>query len=450
MPQTLQLGQLGTLRTRRFDLVVLEGPDAGLRFEGLTPPVVIGTGEGAGVRLSDPAVSRIHARIERGTQGLLLADHSSTNGTQLGAHPILQAFLGDQDVVGVGRTKLQVHVGERAELVPLSDQTRFGPLLGASAAMRALFAMLERLCRVDTPVLVRGETGVGKELVARALHEQGRRAEGPFVTFDCGAVAPNLVESDLFGHAKGAFTGAEGPRLGAFVEADGGTLFLDEIGELPLGLQPKLLRVLETRRLKPLGSDEEVSVNVRVVSATHRDLASMVNEGSFREDLFFRLAVFPLEVPPLRDRREDLGLLTQHFLEQALRGLVDGPIAAPDAATARLLERLPLTGNVRELRNLVERAVVLADLDEARAGRLADALRMSASLGRRADPPPTGLEDAKKAFERSYLVELVRRHGRNRQTAADEAGVHPKSLGRLLRRHGLTDLDPEDLDGSAR
>ncbi len=231
-----------------------------------------------------------------------------------------------------------------------------------------------------------------------------------------------------------------------FVEAQDGTLFLDEIGELPLALQPKLLRVLETRRVRPLGSDTDVAVDVRVVSATHRDLASMVNEGSFREDLYFRLAVFPVEIPPLRARRDDIALLTRHFLEQVLGGLVDGRVAPPDAATLRVLERLPLEGNVRELRNLVKRAVVLCNLDDARAGRLAEAVRASAALDRRREAIPEGLEDAKRGFERGYLVALVRRHGRNRQSAAAEAGLHPKSLGRLLRRHGLTELDPDDAE----
>ena len=446
MASTLQLRRSGGLPSRRFDLVVTAGQDEGRRFEDLTPPIAIGTGEGVQVRLSDPSVSRIHAEIEPGDGQAVLADRSSTNGTWLGGHRVLRAYLADGDRLRVGHTEVRVHTKDTARPAAMSERERFGELLGRSPPMRTLFALLERLAQVETPVLVRGETGVGKELVARSLHSEGPRAERPFVVFDCGAVAPNLVESELFGHRRGAFTGAERDRKGAFVEADGGTLFLDEIGELPLALQPKLLRALEARRIRAVGGDEERPVDVRLVAATHRDLSAMVNDGSFREDLYFRLAVFPLEVPPLRERPEDLPLLTRHFLDRALSGFDLEPVEGPDAESLRLLERMELKGNVRELRNLVERAVVLSTMEEIQRGRLAPALRLSTATGRRSERAPVTLEDAKRQFERGYLVALARRHGKDRQAAAAEAGVHPKSLGRLLRRHGLTHLEPDGPD----
>ena len=442
---TLELGGLGALTARRFDLVVESGPDTGTTFGGLCPPVLLGTAEGVGVRLSDPSVSRIHAAIEPGPDGAILHDRSSTNGTFLGSARVLSVFLADGDRIRLGETVLVVRAEALPELLPMSSADRLGDLLGNAPCMRALFALLERLARTDTPVLVHGETGTGKELAARALHSEGARSEGPFVVFDCGAVSPSLVESELFGHVRGAFTGAESDRKGAFVEAQGGTLFLDEIGELPPDLQPKLLRALEARRVKAVGSNQEREVDVRIVAATHRSLVDMVNAGRFREDLYFRLAVFPVELPPLRARREDLGVLVGHFLERSLRGLGEGRIGAPSPATLRVLESLELRGNVRELRNLVERAVVLADVEDARRGELSDALRRSLGMGRR-EPSPTTLEDAKQAFERTFLLGLVRRHGKNRVAAAEEAGVHPKSLGRLLRRHGLTHADGSELD----
>jgi two-component system response regulator GlrR len=246
------------------------------------------------------------------------------------------------------------------------------------------------------------------------------------------------VESELFGHVKGAFTGADTTRAGAFETAEGGTVFLDEIGELPLALQPKLLRVLESGTVKPLGAPKEKQVSVRVVAATHRDLRKMVNGGTFREDLYFRLAVCPVRVPPLRERLEDLPILARHFLARALAGAREGgPAVEPSAETLAVLRAQPWSGNVRELRNAVERAVILGDPEEVGRGELARALRELGGHERRSEPAHVPLEEAKRRFEREYLVKLLARYEGDITAAAGEADLHPKSLERLIRRHEL-------------
>ena len=395
----------------------------------------VGSARGNDVALEDPTVSRFHFEITRRRDGLHVVDVGSKNGTFVNGVRVVDAILEGASELRAGDTTVAVRVQERPELVEEPYRTHFGQLLGQSAPMQQLFRLLGRLALVDTPVLVHGETGSGKELVARALHEEGRREAGPFVVFDCGAVAPTLAESELFGHARGAFTGADVAREGAFERADGGTLFLDEIGELDPALQPKLLRALESKTIRPVGGDADRKVDVRVVSATHRDLRQMVNDGRFREDLFHRIAVFTLRVPPLRERPDDLVVLAQHFLTRALAGTDFSAASAPSltsASIARLTTR-SWSGNVRELKNVIERALVLGDLEAAAQGDI------ETSFTDREDD--LDLENAKRRFERQYLVRLLAKHDGDRALAAQEADVHIKSLGRLLRRHGLTQKD---------
>ncbi|MCB9646831.1 MAG: sigma 54-interacting transcriptional regulator [Deltaproteobacteria bacterium] len=382
------------------------------------------------VVLPDPTVSRFHFEITRGALGLRVVDVGSTNGTFVNGVRVFDAVLEDGAELRAGDTRLRVEVEPVPRYVQDDAPASFGGLIGESPAMRRLLELLVRLAAVDTPVLVQGETGSGKELVARALHDEGRRKAGPFVVFDCGAVAASLAESELFGHVRGAFTGADVERAGAFERAHGGTLFLDEIGELEPGLQPKLLRALESRKVRPLGGDKEREIDVRVVAATHRDLRQMVNAGTFREDLYHRLAVFALRVPPLRERPEDIAPLARHFLSRALAGtdFAKDALELTPASLARLSAR-SFSGNVRELRNVIERALVLGDLESAARGDLEPGL---------AEPGAEGIEAAKRRFERHYLVRLLAKHSGDRAAAAEEAELHVKSLGRLLRRHGLT------------
>ena len=402
----------------------------------------MGSARGNDVVLADPMVSRFHFTLERAQDGLRMIDGGSTNGTFVLGHRVRDLYVDDGTRIRLGETEVVVHVAAQPRLVEVEKHHQFGELIGESASMQEMFGILTRLAKADAPVLIEGETGTGKELISRALHFEGRRKNKPFVVVDCGAVAPTLVESELFGHQKGAFTGAEADRKGAFEAADGGTVFLDELGELPPALQPKLLRVLESGTIKPLGSNEERKVDVRVIAATHRDLRRMVNEGAFREDLFFRLAVLPVMVPPLRDRPTDIAVLARHFFERTLQASFEGAPPRLSSESISVLMRRSWPGNVRELRNVVERAVILADESRLKAGDLAELFRVrTAASGEELSDERLPLEELKRRFEREYLVKLLGRYPKDRTKAAEEAGIHPKSLQRLLRRHGLLDKE---------
>jgi DNA-binding NtrC family response regulator len=431
---TQLLQDVASLVMREFLLDVVEGPDAGKSFGPFVPEIRVGSGPGNDVVLADGAVSRHHFEIRRAPRGMLIRDAGSTNGTFVGDTQVVEAYLKEGALIRIGTTALKVRVTQAARAIEMSSENRFGALLGGSPIMRTMFATLGRLASRDVSVLIEGETGTGKELVARALHSESPRSNQPFIVFDCGAVSPTLIESELFGHLRGAFTSASAARTGAFEQANGGTLFLDEIGELPLPLQPKLLRSLESGTVKPLGADQERPVSVRVIAATHRNLRQMVNESTFREDLYFRLAVFTVKVPPLRDRPEDLPLLAQHFLRRATSA-ADAP--KPTAESIAKLRAHPWPGNVRELRNAIERASVMGDVEAIARGDLADALRELESEERKSDQAAITMEEARRRFEREYLIRLLQRHGDDLQAAAQESDMHQKSLERLIRKHEL-------------
>jgi len=313
-------------------------------------------------------------------------------------------------------------------------------LLGESSAMKELLAAVERVAPTDARVLVLGESGTGKELVARELHRRSRRAAGPLVRVNCAAVPADLFEAELFGHVKGAFTGAVRDRRGRFELASGGTLFLDEIGEMPLPVQPKLLRALEEGEIERVGAEGSTRVDVRVVAATNRDLAGLVAEGRFREDLFYRLEGIVLRVPPLRERREDVPLLARHFLERACREMARKLVFSEDALER--LATLDWPGNVRQLRNLVERLAILVPRDTITAEdverHLGGASRASAGSGVRAGLPGRGpLAPAVAAFERRFIEETLARHGGNVSAAARELGIERTSLHRKMRALGI-------------
>jgi transcriptional regulator with GAF, ATPase, and Fis domain len=343
-------------------------------------------------------------------------------------------MLPDGARIRVGGTDIMLRYPAEASLVELWPKESFGGLLGASTPMRELFAQMSRVAHSDAPVLILGETGTGKELVARAIHDASSRAAGPFVIVDCAALASSIIEGELFGHARGAYTGAVGARAGSFEAANGGTIFLDEIGELPLELQPKLLRVLESRSVKRLGESEHRPIDVRLVAATHRDLRRMVNAAAFREDLYFRIAVLPLVLPPLRARKGDIGMLFKHFL--AGRQTVE-PVSE------RELADMPWLGNVRELRNFVERACAIGGRDALRSSHAAVDGTPSAAAPALASP--VAFEQPFKDFrerwidhgEREYLQRLLERHGRNVPAAAEAAGLDRTYVYRLIRKHGL-------------
>jgi transcriptional regulator with PAS, ATPase and Fis domain len=417
------------LRTSSADLVVVSGPDRGLRVPFRSGVARVGTAQGLELRLSDPTVSRFHCELRLEGAKVRVKDTGSTNGTWVGATELREGLIEAGTPVRVGTTALRIELKDEPSFIPLSDRSEFFGLLGASVEMRQVFAVLERVAATDSTVLLEGETGTGKDLAAQAIHRASRRASGPFVPVDCSAIPESLFESELFGHTRGAFSGAVADRIGVLEEAAQGTLFLDEIGELPLALQPKLLRALEGREVRPVGSNTARPIDVRVLAATHRPLARCVNEGTFREDLYYRLAVVELLLPPLRERSEDLPALATHFYRK-MTGRDDPP---PAAFLERLMAR-SWPGNVRELRNSIERGVALGMLDEP--VRSEEAVERSPTGAR--VPLELPLKDARDAwmdqFETVYVSAMLERTGGNLTRAAELAGVSRRFLQRLIAR----------------
>jgi two-component system response regulator GlrR len=395
---------------------------------------VVGSGSRASLVIDAPTVSRAHAELTLVPEGVEVRDLGSRNGTFYMGQRIHSAVLAPGTRILLGSTPLSIEL-DAEHLVDTGSPLRassFRGMIGSSPAMLSLFTMLSRLDGSLVPCLVRGESGVGKELVARAIHEGSRVSDGPFVPVNCGAVARDLVASALFGHRRGAFTGAVEARRGAFVAADGGTLLLDEIGELPLDVQPALLRALETGEITPVGEDSPRKVRVRVVAATHRDLASRAREGTFRQDLYYRLAVVTLEVQPLRDRPEDVPALARLFArEEGVSDLDDDLVDE--------LSRRSFPGNVRELRNAVLAYVALGTLGSAAvsADTLQEDAAAIASLPPRFDIAYLAQRDALvEAFTRKYVAALLERTRGNQSEAARVAGLDRTYFGRLLAKLG--------------
>ncbi|HZH02157.1 MAG TPA: sigma 54-interacting transcriptional regulator [Myxococcaceae bacterium] len=397
--------------------------------------LTVGQDPGNDVRLDDRFVSGKHLRVTRKGGGFRVLDLGSTNGTFLGPIRIHDAEVPPGTALRVGEVEL---VPEPSG--PARAEGAFEGILGRDPAVRQLAELIERVAPSSAAVAVLGESGTGKELVARALHARGARASGPFIPVNCAAISKELIESELFGHEKGAFTGALNARKGAFEEAEGGTLFLDEIGELPSELQPKLLRVLESGEIKRVGASRPVQVDVRVVAATHRDLQAMIKEGTFREDLYYRLCVVPLHLPPLRSRRGDVVTLAEHFLKAFTpRGQ---SVRFTPAALERLQSHL-WPGNVRELRNVVHRGLLL------RRGPMIDAsdLSFDQEVNRETGvavpefAPGMTLEQMLDRLERQIVESALRRFNNNRERVAKELGVARSTLFKRLKDWGLTRQD---------
>ena len=427
--------RLASLTFRKFRVVALDGERPGASATSDAAELTIGTAEGNQLVLGDPTISRHHCAIRVTPRGFQLRDLGSTNGTWLAGHLIESAYLKPGSTFRVGTTTVRFEHLDDEVREPLSDDDRFGDALGASPAMRRIFAMLGRVAPSDSTVLLDGETGTGKGLLADLIHRQSLRTRGPFIVVDCASIPPTLIESELFGHEKGAFTGAHAARAGAFESANGGTIFLDEVGELPLDLQAKLLRALEERLVKRVGSVRQIRLDVRVLAATNRDLREAVNRGRFRADLYYRLDVMRIRIPPLRERREDIPLLVNHFY-RIFTG--DDDAVAPDALVAPLREH-SWPGNVRELRSAVERAVLMADpalsLDAVETGAPPAAERvLDDRLSFRESK-----ERVVSSWERWYVTELLARHGGNLTRAARAARMDRAHLRELLRKCGGKD-----------
>ncbi len=407
----------------------------------------VGTHPSNEIVLNDPTVSRFHCRFTLENQVCRVQDLGSLNGTWLQTGNNDPVRIRDADVapntsVRVGSSILHVRAVDPAAQNEVPAWPAFGSLIGTSLAMRKLFAVLEKIAKADCNVLIQGESGVGKELVAAEIVQHSPRRDAPFVVVDCGAISPNLVESQLFGHMRGAFTGADRDRTGAFEAASGGTIFLDEIGELAMDLQPKLLRVIENQEVRRLGETGARKVDVRVIAATNRDLEREVNKGRFREDLYFRLSVVTVTVPSLRERKGDIDLLISHFLEALNAKNADRLFTKEVIAE---LSQHDWPGNVRELRNYVERAIVLetASLRPPPSARDVGPPSDSSApaMTMRAIDINTPFKIAKEGlideFERAYLQALLTWSGGNMSKAARHAGIDRMYLHRLVQRHGL-------------
>jgi two-component system, NtrC family, response regulator HydG len=412
----------------RFALRVAEGADSGQSFTldaGQPFRVLVGTSPVCDFRLTDRAVSRRHIALDLTRGRVRITDLGSTNGTFVDAVAIGEAYLRGGETIRIGGTLIRVERQLGAGETPLPSETEFGRVIGESSAMRRLYPLCHRLAQANVPAILEGETGTGKEVLAESLHEKGPRAEGPFVVFDCTAVPPNLVEAELFGHEKGAFTGAVGARKGVFELADGGTLLIDEIGDLDMTLQPKLLRAIERSEIRRIGGERSIRVDIRVLAATRRDLDHEIQAGRFRDDLFHRLAVARIELPPLRMRKSDIPVLARHFARE-----IGGDDATVPGELIQRWNDYAWPGNVRELRNAVARHLALGDLgssampDEAPRAPAEQAVRdyiehmieLGVAL-------PDGRAKVVERYERRYIERLLEQHDGNVARAAAASGI---------------------------
>ncbi len=429
MDQTTTVQARGTsAATGTLRVEVISGPSTGVTTLLDSDTVSVGSADGNTLVLGDPLVSRFHLELAREADAIRVTDLGSTNGTYIDTIRLERVRIQPGTILRIGGSELRISAG-RAMRVALLDDDSLPGLRGQSQVMRRLMATIQRASAGNASVLITGESGTGKEVTARAIHQLGSRAEGPFVTVDCGAIPPSLIASELFGHERGAFTGADRQRIGAFERSGGGTVFLDEIGELGTEIQANLLGVLERRRFRRVGGSEELSLDVRVLAATHRDLRAEVNAGRFRLDLYYRLAVVVLQIPPLRDRPEDIPALIDHFLSELGSTVPAATLFGADGL-AELAKR-PWPGNVRELRNVVESRLVLGPPESDPAGTAA---------------PPSGFlglpyKQARAAvtaeFEREYLTRLLAEAQNNVSRAARISQMDRSHLIELLHKHRL-------------
>ncbi len=426
-----------------YEITVIDGPDTGAKLvlDGTQPPrVLVGSSAACALRLSDREISRRHIAFDTAGPRLRITDLESTNGTFVNDVALVDGYLRGGETVRIGATRLLVGEAKATNAV-VSTEMRFGRVVGASPAMRRLYPLCRKLATSAVPLILEGETGTGKELLAEALHDEGPRSAQPFVVFDCTAVPPHRIEIELFGSDEGE------SRRGVFEQAHGGTLLIDEIGDLDIALQPKLLRALERSEIRRVGGSRSIQVNTRIVVATRRNLDKEVQAGRFRDDLFFRLAVARIELPRLRDRVGDIGLLARHFFRE-LEGA--GAWALSPAHLAQL-EDYPWPGNVRELRNAVARRIALGDLDGATAsaggGRPAAAPEASAAptpndaptfvdeILAQNLPMPLAREKMSVAFERRYMAHILARYDGNVARAAAASGLARRYFQLLRARH---------------
>jgi transcriptional regulator with PAS, ATPase and Fis domain len=425
-----------TVTIARFSLQVVDGPRKGTVWHSSGDRCSIGSHPSNDLVIEDPTVSRFHCEVRIDPRrGPRVRDLESRNATLLDGVIVQEATLRGNSVLRLGHSTVCFQIGADSVSIPMTEERSFGSLVGVSVAMRSSFELLRRAAESDATVLLMGETGTGKEGAAESIHGASARREGPFVVIDCSALPSNLLESELFGHERGAFTGSVGRRIGAFEEANGGTIFLDEIGELAPELQPKLLRAIESREVRRIGGNGYLPIDVRVVAATNRDLRTEVNEGRFRADLYFRLAVVKIELPSLRSRPEDIPVLVENILTSLGAGPSEAAALREPGFLADLF-RAAWPGNIRELRNHVERCYVVGQPIP-----VGEALPHHASAARSPLDPNLSYEQARQValaeFERGYVAALLEAHANNVTRAARAADINRVYLYRLIRKHGL-------------
>lgn len=455
--EIIRLDEHAELTRKRCKLVVTRGPDVNRSVELASQTIKIGKMTDNDLVLTDKTISRYHSEIYQTPAGAYaIRDLKSTNGTYLDTARVKEAYLNPGSTITVGNTDIKFVPFDEKLQIPPSRSEFFGSMVGRNQKMRKIFGILEKIAPSEVTVIIEGETGTGKELVARGIHTNSKRATKPFIVVDCGAVQSNLIESELFGHEKGSFTGAIASRQGAFELAHGGTIFLDELGELPLELQPKLLRVLEQREIKRVGGSKNLKVDVRIIAATNRNLEDEVKKGNFREDLFFRLSVVRIWLPPLRERKDDIGLIVKKMME-------DKGATTIDNEAMRTLMNYEWPGNIRELKNTIERAFSFCENDVIRVADLPIQVQQGVGAGGGSSPAGAGFsseadgdspgqfvgstntnlpfkeakEELLSKFERDYLIDLLKRNNLNISQAAREAKLDRKHIRNLMKKYNL-------------
>ena len=426
----------------KYVITVVAGPDKDKRFEVNKTHILIGTNENCDIVLKDPTVSRKHCEIFIRDGDYVIRDLDSTNGTYINGLRIVEAYLPIGATITLGHTVIIFQPKKSWVSVQPSSKESFGSLLGKSYRMKEIFGILEKISPTDLSVIITGETGTGKELAAKAIHQHSSRKDKPFIVVDCSAIPPTLIEAELFGFERGAFTGAYRSKPGAFELANGGTIFLDEIGELPLEVQPKFLRVLEQKEVRRLGSNKIINVDVRIISATNKNLEEEIKNGNFRKDLFYRLSEVVIELPPLRKRKEDIPFLLEYFLKRERGG-------EPPKLTDRLLNyllRQPWYGNVRELENFAKRLSIMVkkpiiDLDDIPKEILNFEKEPISSKDKSGLFTYLPIKEARERWlapkEREYLIHLIKQCGGDMNQVSQIAGLHRKSIERLMRKYNI-------------
>lgn len=478
-------GRPSSLQLQRIQLLV--NPNQNNQREHIFEQdiITIGTREDNDLVLAaDDTISRQHCHIIQEDDRYLLIDRNSTNGTHINGVRVREAYISPGATIAVGNTHIRFNPFQERISISPAETERFGDIVGKSIKMREIFSVIEKISPTSATVIIEGETGTGKEVIAQTIHKVSSRSQGPFVVFDCGAVPESLIESELFGHEKGSFTGAVMSRKGLFEMADGGTIFLDELGELALDLQPKLLRVLEQREVRRIGANKSSPINVRVIAATNRALEQEVRAGNFREDLFYRLSVVRLYLPALRERREDIPLLVNHFLHSKrfnrMHDSEEMRVRSIEREAVEALQRYDWPGNVRELVNVIERACSMTDTDCIRLLDLPDHISGANTrfgdniplqeLGAHRTEPVSDEEFGSEAswdalpdrkafnhkpfkeakeewisiFEQDYLTELLVRHKGNISQASREADIDRKYFRKLMQKYNIEADDLND------